>query len=119
MDEQDIVREICAAIPIRCLRCGQSYRLDRVNLIGKTRKGRLVYGLCGDCNRTSLFFLNDSFRGFKRACFAVLGERSIAEELKLRLRPIPTDYENQLPDVLGEIWLRGPKEDPNRPLEPA
>ena|SRR3990167_9548163 len=116
MDEQDIIREICVAIPLVCQICRTAIRYDRIDLRGGTEKTWIVQGLCSTCNQGLPLNVNIEHPNVQRAIWDVCGDRSISEEVKLRgSGDIPSDYEGDLPYILGRLWQAGPKDDPHPP----
>ena len=116
MDEQDIIREICVLIPLRCLKCKIAIRHDRIDLRGGTEKTWLVQGLCSTCGQGQPLEVNLEHPTVQRAIADVCGDRSIVEEVRLRKSgDIPTNYEGERPDILGRFWQAGPKDDPHPP----
>jgi hypothetical protein len=48
-----------------------------------------------------------------KACFTILGERTLEEEVRLLAEPkIPPDYKDRLPTQLGRLWTAGPMKEP-------
>ena len=119
MNEEDIIREICAAIPLRCPRCRNPIRADRIELEGTSSSSWYLRLICGDCDFWYQDVLHTGSRKVKAAIYAVLGERTIDDELDLRGGVIPTDYEKHLPSLLSDFWRNEPKKEPPPPVTPA
>ncbi|MCH7541509.1 hypothetical protein IH981_01895 [Patescibacteria group bacterium] len=116
MNEEDIIREICVAIPLTCPRCRKKIRFDRIDLLGISNVGWIVRIICGQCNEPRQVTVDRSNPLVVVAEFAVLGDRFIDEELRCRGEPvIPPDYERRLPTLLTDFWSNGPEEEPQPP----
>ncbi len=119
MNEEDIIREICVAIPLRCRRCRNPIRADRIELEGTSGSSWYLRLICGGCDLWYQDVLSTRKRKVRAAKRAVLGERTIDEELDLRGGVIPIDYEKYLPLLLSEVWRSAPKKEPPPPVTPA
>lgn len=112
MTMENIVREVCAAIPL-CCRCGAPFRPDRIDLVGSSRKSWHVYATCGRCDEIFQISVDLEHPSVSKACFTILGERTLEEEVRLLAEPeIPLNYKGQLPVLFGNLWTAGPKEEP-------
>lgn len=112
MDEQDIFREICVNLPLVCPRCQTAFRYDRIDVKGDWE----FLALCENCDLGFSVKINPKGRDIVKAKEAVCGDRSIAEEVRLRASgDIPANYELQLAGLLGTLWEAGPKDDPYPP----
>jgi len=117
MDEQDIIREICVHIPLVCQICRTPFQHDRIDLHGGGEKVWFVQGLCSTCDKGYPLHVDVEHPNVQRAIGDVCGDRSIAEEARLRSSgEIPPGYERQLPDLLGSLWESGPKDEPKSPF---
>ena len=119
MTEEDIIREICAAIPLLCPRCRNPIRLDRIDLEGISGSSWYLRLICSGCDVCYPYVLHTGKQKVKAAKFAVLGERTIDEELDLRGGVIAADYEKHLPSLLSDFWRNEPKKEPPPPVTPA
>ena len=115
MEVEDIVREICTAIPFCCEKCHNSIRWDRIELLGMNKDTLFIQYVCGTCDRSFRAEVDLTRTTVRKAYFAVLGDRTIKEEVRLRGTPIQMDYNLLLPRLLGNLWTLGPLVEPDPP----
>ena len=122
LEFQEIVREVCTAISLACPRCKNQIRADRIKLIEFREDVQLwlIMVLCESCNEGRHMNVELTKQEVRRAVQFVCGDRSVREEARLRTSgAIPPNYEMELPEVLGSVWVVGPKEQPQSPTAPV
>ena len=111
MTEEDIIRAICKAIPLRCPRCKGVFQPHRIDYEGDSEDAWYIIALCEPCDQGVRMVLPFASRVVEDARFYVIGERGLSEEVALLENPeIPLNYKDRLPDLFPDIWKMEPED---------